>query len=147
MGVHWSLCWVCHLRFEGVPGGVRGAPRNFKGVSRELFDVDSVASSLVGEGTARGGVRISNIVEVGHVRCLVDSRNVGLPDTSRSHCRSGKAKKRGSSASPILKKKVSVTSSASAQTSFEAALVKSSAESGARRSGRYRRQASVSRGG
>ena len=65
-----------------------------------------MVSYLVGEGTARAGVRTSKIVEVGDVRIFDDSHNVGLPATSRSLCKLGKGKRRRSSASPILKKKV-----------------------------------------
>ena len=65
--------------------------RNISKESRERwFDVDSVASFLVGQGTVRGGVRISNIVEVGDVRYLDDSHNIGLPGNSGSHWSPGK---------------------------------------------------------
>ena len=83
--------------------------RNISKESQERWsDVDSVASFLVGQGTALCGVWISNIVEVGDVRYLDDSQNIGLPGNSGSHWSPGK--NRRSSASPILKKKFSVAS-------------------------------------
>ena len=38
MGVHWSRCWVGHLRFKNMPGEGCAAPQKwkFKGVSRAL---------------------------------------------------------------------------------------------------------------
>ena len=102
-----------------------------------------MASSLVVERTARADVQMSNIAEVGDVRFLDDSHNVGLPGTSRSHCSPGKGKKRRRSASPILKKKFSVARPAPDHTSIEAALEKSLTESRARKNGHDRRNSPV----
>ena len=88
-----------------------------------------------------------DVAEVRDVRYLDDGHDARLPSTSLFHCSPGKGKKWRSSASVILKKKkFSVASPASAHTTFEAALDKSIAELGARRSGRDRRNAPVFQG-
>ena len=115
--------------------------------SRERwFDVDSVASTLAGEGTAPAGVRASSVVKVGYVQYYDDGHDVGVPSTSRFLWCPGRRKKKRSSASPILKKKISVSSRTSTHTFFEAALEISFAEPGARRSGPHRRNGPVFQG-
>ena len=68
------------------------------------------------------------------MQSLDDGGDFCLPSSFRFHCSPGKGEKRRSTANPILKrKKISVADPASAHTSFEAALERSFAESGAKK--------------
>ena len=149
----WGLSGVCAgsiiSELQASREKVKVAPRRKTSQeSRERwFDVDTVVSFLFGEGTARAGVQISNVVEVGDEQNLDSSQDAGLPNTSRFPCSLAKGMKRHSSAGPFLKKKkFSFASPAPAHTSFEAVLEKNFAESGARRSDRDRRNAPVFQG-
>ena len=110
------------------------------------FSAETVTSSDVGESAPRTTVRISDVVEVGDVQYVAEHENLGLPCCSRSS--PGKGKKGQSSASPgVSKKKFSVSSPSVSRPSFESALQKSFEKSGARRSGRDRRNTPVFQGG
>ena len=106
------------------------------------FSDETVASSAVGESAPKTTVRISDVVEVGDVQYVAEHEKLGLPCCSRS--RPGKGWKRQSSASlGVVKKQFSVCSPSVSRPSFESALEKSFEKSGARRSGRDRRNAPV----
>ena len=106
------------------------------------FSAETVASSAVGESAPKTTVRISDVVEVGDVQYVAEHENLGLPCCSRSS--PGKGKRRQSSASPgVTKKQFSVCSPSVSRPSFESALARSFEKSGARRSGRDRRNAPV----
>ena len=106
------------------------------------FSAETVASSAVGESAPKTTVLISDVVEVGDVQYVAEHEKQGLPCCSRSS--PGKGKKRKSSASPgVVKKQFSVCSPSVSRSSFECALEKSFEKSGARRSGRNRRNAPV----
>ena len=110
------------------------------------FSGETVASSAVGESAPKTTVRISDVVEVGDVQYVAEHEKLGLPCCSQSS--PGKGKKRQSSASPgVVKKQFSVCSPSVSRPSFESALEKSYEKSGARRSGRDRRNAPVFQGG
>ena len=109
------------------------------------FSAETVASSAVGESAPRTTVRISDFVEVGDVQYVAEHEKLGHPCCSRSS--PGKGKKRQSSASPgAAKKQFFVSSPSVSRPSFESALEKSFEKSGARRSGRDRRNAPVFQG-
>ena len=109
------------------------------------FSAETVASSAVGESAPRTTVRISDNVEVGDVQYVAEHEKLGLPCCSRSS--PGKGKKRQSSMCPgASKKQFSVSSPSVSHPSFESALEKSFEKSGARRSGRDRRNAPVFQG-
>ena len=113
-----------------------------KDTRERWFSAETVASSAVGERAPRTTVRISDVVEVGDVQYVVEHEKLGLPCCSRSS--PGKGKKRQSSASPgVVKKQFSVFSPSVSRPSLESALEKSFENSGARRSGRDRRNAPV----
>ena len=116
-------------------------------VTRERwFSAETVASSAVGESAPRTTVRISDVVEVGDVQYVAEHEKLGLPCCSRSG--PGKGKKRQSSMSPgVSNKQFSVSSPSVSRPSFQSALEKSFEKSGARRSGRDRRNAPVFQGG
>ena len=117
-----------------------------KDTRERWFSAETVASSVVGESAPRTTVRISDVVEVGDVQYVAEHEKLGLPCCSRST--PGKGKKRQSSASPgVVKKQFSVCSPSVSRPSFESALEKSFEKSGARRSGRDRRNAPVFQGG
>ena len=117
-----------------------------KDTRERWFSAETVASSAVGERAPRTTVRISDVVEVGYVQYVAEHEKLGLPCCSRSSA--GKGKKRQSSASPgVVKKQFSVCSPSVSRPSFESALEKSFEKSGARRSGRDRRNAPVFQGG
>ena len=79
---------------------------------------------------------------------VAQHEKLGLPCCTRSTSSPGKGKKRQTSVSPgVSKKKFSVASPSGSRPSFESALQKSSEKSGARRSGRDRRNAPVFQGG
>ena len=106
------------------------------------FSGETVASSAVGESAPRTTVRISDVVKVGDVQYVAEHEKFGLPRGSRLS--PGKGKKRQASASPgVSKKQFSVSSRSASRPSFESALEKSFEKSGARRSVRDRRNASV----
>ena len=110
------------------------------------FSGETVASSAVGESAPKTTVRISDVVEVGDVQYVAEHEKLGLPCCSRLS--PGKERKRQSSASPgVVKKQFSVCSPSVSRPSFESALEKSFEKSGARRSGRDRRNAPVFQGG
>ena len=110
------------------------------------FSGETVASSAVGESAPKTTVRISDVVEVGDVQYVAEHEKLGLPCCSRSS--PGKGRKRQSPASPgVVKKQFSVCSPSVSCPSFESALEKSFEKSGARRSGRDRRNAPVFQGG
>ena len=110
------------------------------------FSAETVASSAVGESAPRTSVRICNVVEVGDDQYVAEHEKLGLPCCSSSS--PGKGKKRQSSASPgVSKKKFAISSPSVSRPSFASALQKSFEMSGARRSGRDRRNAPVFQGG
>ena len=110
------------------------------------FSAETVVSSAVGESAPRTTVRISDVVEVGDVQYVAEHDKLGLPCYSRSS--PGKGKKRQASMSPgVSQKQFSVSSPSVSRPSFESALEKSFEKSGARRSGRDRRNAPVFQGG
>ena len=113
-----------------------------KDTRERWFSAETVASSVVGESARRTTVRISDVVEVGDVQYVAEYEKLGLPCCSRPS--PGKGKKRQSSASPgVSKKQFSVSRPSVNRPSFESALQKSFEKSGARRSGRDRRNAPV----
>ena len=117
-----------------------------KGTRERWFSGETVASSAVGEGAPKTTIRIADMVEVGDVQYVAEHEKLGLPCCSRLS--PGKGKKRQSSVSPgVLKKQFSVNSPVVSRPSFESALEKSFEKSGARRSGRDRRNAPVFQGG
>ena len=117
-----------------------------KNTREQWFSGETVASSAVGESAPRTIVRISDVVQVGDVQYVAEHEKLGLPCCSRSS--PGKGKKRKSSASPgVPKKQFSVCSPSVSRPSFESALEKSFEKSGARTSGRDRRNAPVFQGG
>ena len=117
-----------------------------KDTRERWFCPETVASSAVGESAPRTTVRISDVVAVGDVQYVAEHEKLGLPCCSRSD--PGKSKKRQSSMSPgVSKKQFSVSSPTVSRPSFESALEKSFEKSGARRSGRDRRNAPVFQGG
>ena len=117
-----------------------------KDTRERWLSAETVAPSAVGESAPRTTVRVSDVVEVGDVQYVAEHEKLGLPCCSRSS--PGKAKKRQSSASPgVSKKQFSVWSPSVSRPSFESALQKSFEKSGARRSGRDRRNAPVFQGG
>ena len=117
-----------------------------KDTRERWFSAETVASSAVGERAPGTTVRISDVVEVGDVQYLAEHEKLGLPCCSQSS--PGKGKKRQSSASPgVVEKQFSVCSPSVSRPSFESALEKSFEKSGARRSGRDRRNAPVFQGG
>ena len=117
-----------------------------KDTRERWFSAETVASSVVGESAPRTTVRISDVVEVGDVQYVAEHEKLGLPCC---RCSSpGKGKKRQSSASPgVSKTQFSVCSPSVSRPSFESVLQKSFEKSGARRSGRDRRNAPVFQGG
>ena len=118
-----------------------------KDTRKRWFSVETVASSVVGESAPRTTVRISDVVEVGDVQYVVEHEKLGLPCCSRSTSSPGKSKKRRAPVSPgFVKKQFSVSSPSSSRPSFESALQKCFEKSGARRSGRDRRNAPVFQG-
>ena len=111
-----------------------------KDTRERWFSAETVASSSVGETAARTSVRISDVVEVGDVHCLAEHEKLGLSCFSRSASNPGKSKKRRTTVSPgVAKKQFSVASPSASRPSFESVLQKSFDKSGARRSGRDRR--------
>ena len=119
-----------------------------KNTGERWFSAETVASSAVEESAPRTTVRISDVVEVGDVKFVAEHEKLelGLPFCSRSS--PGKGKRRQSSASPgVSIKQFSVSSPSVSRPSFESALQKSFEKSGARRSGRDRRNAPVFQGG
>ena len=77
-----------------------------------------------------------------------EHEKLGLPCCTRSTSSPGKSKKRRAPVSPgVVKKQFSVSSPSASRPSFEFALQKSFQKSGARRSGRDRRNAPVFQGG
>ena len=120
--------------------------RTVKDTRERWFSGETVASSAVGESAPRTTVRISVVVEVGDAQYVAEHEKLGLPCCSRSNPRKGK--KRQASMSPgVSKKQFSVSSPSVSRPSFESALEKSFEKSGARRSGRDRRNAPVLQGG
>ena len=110
------------------------------------FSAETVASSAVGESAPRKTVRISDVVDVGDVQYVAEHEKLGLPCCSWSS--PGKGKKRQSSMCPgVSKKQFFVSSPSFSRPSFESALEKSFEKSGARGSGRDRRNAPVLQGG
>ena len=117
-----------------------------KDTRERWFSTETVALSAVGESAPRTTVRISDVVEVGDVQYVAEHEKLGLPCCSRSS--PGKGKERQSSMSlGVSKKQFSVSSPSTSRPSFESALQKSFEKSGARRSGRDRRNAPVFQGG
>ena len=119
-----------------------------KDTRERWFSAETVASSAVSESAPRTTVRISDVVEVGDVQYVAEHEKLGLPCCSRSTSSPGKSKKRQTSLSPgVSKKKFSVASPSVSRPSFKSALQKSFEKSGAKRSGRDRRNAPVFQGG
>ena len=119
-----------------------------KDTRERWFSAETVASSAVGESAPRRTVRISDVVEVGDVQYVAEHQKLGLPCCSRSTSSPGRSKKRRAPASPgVVKKQFSVSSPSASRPLFESALHKSFEKSGARRSGRDRRNAPVFQGG
>ena len=116
-----------------------------KDTRERSFSAETVASSAVGESAPR--TTVSDVLEVGDVQYVAEHEKLGLPCCSRSTSSPGKSKKRRASVSPGVTKKNSVSSPSASRPSFESALQKSFEKSGARRSGRDRRNASVLQGG
>ena len=117
-----------------------------KDTRERWFSAETVASSAVGESAPRTTVRISDVVEVGDVQYVAEHEKLRLLCCSRSS--PGKSKNRQASMSPgVSKKQFSVSSPSVSRPSFESALEKSFEKSGARRSGRNRRNAPVFQGG
>ena len=117
-----------------------------KDTRERWFSAETVASSAVGESAPRTTVRISDVVEVGDVQYSAEHEKLSLPSCSRSS--PGKGKKRQSSMCPgVSEKQFSVSSPSVSRPSFESVLEKSFEKSGARRSGRDRRNAPVFQGG
>ena len=109
------------------------------------FGAETVASLAVGETAPRTTVRTSDVVKVGDVQYV---EKLGLPCCSRSASIPGRSKKKPLPVSPgVAKKQFSVESPSASCPSFETALEKSFEKSGARRSGRDRRNAPVFEGG
>ena len=117
-----------------------------KDTRERWFSAETVPSSVVGESAPRTTVRIYDVVEVGDVQYVAEHEKLGLPCCNRSS--PGKGKKRQSSAGPgVSKKQFFVSSPSVSRPSYESALQKSFEKSGARRSGRDRRNAPVFQGG
>ena len=111
------------------------------------FSAETVASSAFGETSPRTTIRISEIVEVGDVQYVAVHEKLGLPCCSRSASIPGKSRKRRLPVSPgVAKKQFSLESPSASRPSYEAALEKSFEKSGARGSGRDRRNAPVFQG-
>ena len=109
------------------------------------FSAGTVASSAVGESAPRTTVRISDVVEVGDVQYVAEHEKLGLPCSSRSSPARGK-KRQSSVSAGVSKKQFSVSSPSVSRPSFESALEKNFENSGARRSGRDRRNTPVCQG-
>ena len=119
-----------------------------KDTRERWFSAETVASSAVGESAHRTTVRISDVVEVGDVQYVAEHEKLGLPCCSRSTSSPGKSKNSRAPVSPgVVKKQFSVSSPSASRPSFESALQKSFEKSGARKSGRDRRNAPVSQEG
>ena len=115
-----------------------------KDTRERWFNAETVASSAVGEIAPRTTVRISDVVEVGDLHYVAEHEKLGLPCCSWSTSSPGKSEKRRAPLSPgVVKKQFSVSSPSASRPSFESALQKSFEKSGARRSGRDRRNAPV----
>ena len=107
------------------------------------FSAENVASSAVGESAPRTTVRISDVVEVEDLQYVAEHEKLGLPCCSRTTSSPLKSKKRRAPVTPgVVKKQFSVWNPSASRPSFESALQKSFEKSGARRSGRDRRNAS-----
>ena len=134
------------IDFKSCHQKVLAQRKAVKGTRERWFSGETVASSAVGEGAPKRTVRVSDVVEVEDVQYVAEHEKLGLPCCSRSS--PGKGKKRQSSVSPgVPKKHFSVNSPVVSRPSFESALEKSFQKSGARRSGRDRRNAPVFQGG
>ena len=119
-----------------------------KDARERWFSAETVASSAVGESEPRTTVRISVVVEVGDVQYVAEHEKLGLLCCSNSASSPGKSKKRRAPVSPgVTKKQLSVSRPSASRPSFESALKESIEKSGARRSGRDRRNAPVFHGG
>ena len=119
-----------------------------KDTRERWFSAEAVAASAVGESAPRTTVRISDVVEVGNVQYVAEHEKLGLPCCSRSTSSPGKSKKRRAPVSPgVVRKQFSVSSPSAGRPSFESALQKCFEKSGARRSGRDRRNSPVFQGG
>ena len=119
-----------------------------KDTRERWFSAETVVSSVVGESAPRTTVRISDVVEVGDVQYVAEHEKLSLPCCSRSASSRGKSKKRRAPVSPgVAKKQFSVASPSASRPSFESALQKKFEKSGAKRSGRDRRNAPVFQGG
>ena len=121
-----------------------------KDTRERWFSAETVTSSAVYESARRTTVRISDVdvVEVGDVQYVTEHEKLGLPCCSRSESSPGKCKKRRAPVSPGVSKKLfSVASPSTRRPSIESALQKSFEKSGARKSGRDRRNAPVFQGG
>ena len=119
-----------------------------KDTRERWFSAETVASSAVSESAPRTTVRVSDVVEVGDVQPVAEHDKLGLPCCSRSTSSPWKSKKRRAPVRPgAVKKQFYVSSPSASRPSFEFALQKSFDKSGARRSGRDRRNAPVFQGG
>ena len=118
--------------------------RAFIDTRERWYGAETVASSAVGGAVPRTTDCISDVVEVGVVQYVEERINRGLLCCSRSVSSPEKSKKRRVPVTPVVvKKHFSVESPYASRPSFEAAPQKSFEKSGARRSGRDRRKASV----
>ena len=76
-----------------------------KDTHERWFGVDSVAFSVVDDTAPRTAVGLSDLVEVGDVRCLNDRYDPGLPSCSWTTSNPVKGKTMRDCASPVLAKK------------------------------------------
>ena len=117
-----------------------------KDTRERWFGAETIPSSAVGEAAPRTTVRISDRVEVGDVQYVEEHEKLGLPCCSRSS--PGKGKKRRVPVCPLVARNhFSVESPSASRPSFETAIEKCFKKSGARRSGRDRRNAPYFQGG
>ena len=75
-----------------------------KDTRERWFGAETVASSAVGEAAPRTTVRISDVVEVGHVQYVEEHNKLGLICCSRSLSSPGKGKERRVPVSPVAAK-------------------------------------------
>ena len=119
-----------------------------KDTRERWLSAETIASSAFGESAPRTTVRTSDVVEVGDVQYVAEHEKLGLPCYSRSTSSPGKSKKSRAPVSlGVVKKQFSLSSPSASRPSFESALQKIFEKSGARKSGRDRRNAPVLQGG
>ena len=146
--VHWGAIDVeagpVVANLKSCREKVMSQRKAMKDTRERWFSVETVASSAVGESAPRTTVRISDVVEVGDVQYVAEHEKLGLPCCSRSTSSPGKSEKRRALVSPgVVKKQFYVSNPSASRPLFESALQKSFEKSGARRSGRDRRNVPV----